>query len=167
MSFSSYGYANDSFKWARQNGGRTFLDGGNCIRKNFWMILTEEHRRWKCPYPPIAGHHYARSLAMMEQVDYVLSPSSFVSRSFLEQGFRGRKCFLTNVYPIDLECFRAGAGTPCRQPPPDRHLHWRFIVAEGHSPPARSLRLVRRRHPSAQFRLTRNIHDNVLPILAG
>lgn len=73
---SSYGYANECFQWVRQHGGKTFLDGGNSHPDNFWDIIAEEHRRWNCPYPPVPRHHYERSVAMMEHVDYVLSPSS-------------------------------------------------------------------------------------------
>ncbi len=85
---SSYGYANASFKWVRAHGGKTFLDAGNSHPDNFWNILKEEQRRWNSPYPPIAKHHYERSLAMMEDVDYVLSASTFVARTFLERGFK-------------------------------------------------------------------------------
>ena len=84
---SSYGYANACFRWVRANGGKTFLDGGNSHPENFWNTLAEEHRRWKCPYPPVALHHYERSMAMMPDVDFVLSPSTIVSRSFLDRGF--------------------------------------------------------------------------------
>jgi hypothetical protein len=46
---SSYGYANECFKFAQANGGKTFLDGGNSHPENFWSVLEEEHRRWHCP----------------------------------------------------------------------------------------------------------------------
>ncbi|MCH1923037.1 hypothetical protein L9G15_26860, partial [Shewanella sp. A3A] len=72
---SSYGYANSCFRHARRHGGKTFLDGGNSHPENFWNLLTEEHRTWGCNYPPISRQHYRRALAMMEDVDYVLSPS--------------------------------------------------------------------------------------------
>ena len=114
---SSYGYANASFKWVRAHGGKTFLDGGNSHPENFWTIVSEEHRRWKCPYPPVGRHHYRRALAMMEEVDFILSPSSFVSDSFLTRGFRAEQ-IIRNVYPLDLACF-----TPPEMPrPADRPL---------------------------------------------
>ena len=106
---SSYGYVNASFRWVRRHGGKTFLDGGNSHPDNFWTILTEEHRRWHCPYPPVARHHYERSLAMMADVDYVLSPSTFVTRSFLERGFKPEQ-MLRNVYPLDLFLFQTACG---------------------------------------------------------
>src|SRR4051812_9535730 len=96
---SSYGYTNACFRWVREHGGKTFLDGGNSHPENFWKILSEEHARWKCPDPPIAPHHYRRSVEMMADVDYVLSPSSFVTNSFLERGFRPEQ-IIRNVYPL-------------------------------------------------------------------
>src|SRR4051812_15552452 len=36
---SSYGYANACFKWVRQNGGKTFVDGGNSHPVQFWNLL--------------------------------------------------------------------------------------------------------------------------------
>src|SRR5262249_17403240 len=50
---SSYGYANASFDFVRRHGGKTFVDAGNSHIENFWQILVEEHRVWKCAYPPV------------------------------------------------------------------------------------------------------------------
>src|ERR1700722_3585992 len=102
---SSYGYANNCFKWARSHGGKTFLDAGNSYPVGFWTILKEERRRWNSPYDSFAKHHHERSLAMMEHVDYVLSASSFVGRTFLERGFKP-ECILPHPRPIDLSAFR-------------------------------------------------------------
>ena len=63
----------------------------------FWNLLCEEHARWKYTGPPIARSHYERAKRMMEDVDYVLSPSSFVRKSFLDRGFRPER-ILKNVY---------------------------------------------------------------------
>ena len=32
---SSYGYTNESFRWVRAHGGKTFLDGGNSHPENY------------------------------------------------------------------------------------------------------------------------------------
>lgn len=161
---SSYGYANESFRWVRQHGGRTLLDGGNSHPENFWSIVEEEHRRWKCPLPPLPRHHYQRALAMMEEVDYVLSPSSFVTRSFLTRGFRPDQ-ILRNVYPLDLSCF-----SPSREPrPPGRPLTiistGMLSLRKGTPYLLEAFRLVLRRVPSARLLLTENIHDNLRAIL--
>ncbi len=53
---SSYGYANECFKFARRHGGKTFLDAGNSHMENFWQMVNEEHRRWNSPYPPVSRY---------------------------------------------------------------------------------------------------------------
>src|ERR1041385_6676852 len=76
---SSFGYVNECFARVRAHGGKTFLDAGNSHPENYWRIISEEHAYWKCPLPPFPRLWYKRSLAMMPQVDYVLSPSSYVT----------------------------------------------------------------------------------------
>ena len=93
------------FQFVRRHGGKTFLDAGNSHIENLWEILSEEHRRWNCPYPPGPPHWHERSMAMMEHVDYVLSPSSYVTQSFLARGFKPEQ-ILRNVYPVNLSLFR-------------------------------------------------------------
>ncbi len=161
---SSYGYANGSFRWVRQHGGKTFVDAGNSHPDNFWAILSEEHKRWNCSYPPVARHHHERSIAMMAEVDYVLSPSSFVTRSFLERGFKPEQ-ILRNVYPVDVSCFKP----PARPRPADRPLTvistGALSLRKGSPYMLEAFKLVSQRHPSARFRLTRSIQESVVPIL--
>jgi glycosyltransferase involved in cell wall biosynthesis len=162
---SSYGYANASFKWVRENGGKTFLDGGNSHPENFWTILSEEHRRWNCDYPPVARHHYERSREMMEHVDFVLSPSSFVSRSFLERGFKPEQ-ILKNIYPLDLSCFK-----PAAEPrPKDRPITvigtGALSLRKGAPYLLEAFRMVHKKHPSIRFRLTQVVQNNAAPILS-
>lgn len=162
---SSYGYANESFRWVRQHGGKTFLDGGNSHPDNFWSILVEEHKRWNCSSPPIARHHYQRSLRMMPEVDYVLSPSSFVSRSFLDRGFKAEQ-ILPTVYPTDLTLFRP-TSTPR---PADRPL---TIIAPGSLSLRKGtpyllegFRLVLKTHPTARLVLNRAVFENVAAVVS-
>jgi glycosyltransferase involved in cell wall biosynthesis len=162
---SSYGYVNASFRWAREHGGKTFLDGGNSHPDNFWTILTEEHQRWNCAYPPVARHHYERSMRMMPDVDFVLSPSTFVTRSFLQRGFKPEQ-IIKNIYPLDLSCFRP----PTTPRPKNRPL---TLIAPG----GLSLRkgtpyllegfsLVLKKFPDARLVLNRAVFDNVKPVFA-
>src|SRR5436190_2443951 len=102
---SSYAYANASFQWVRAHGGKTFLDGGNSHPDNFWELLTEEQRRWKSPYPPVARHYYERSRAMMEHVDYVFTASNYVAESFLARGFKPEQ-LLHHPRPLNLSAFK-------------------------------------------------------------
>jgi glycosyltransferase involved in cell wall biosynthesis len=163
---SSYGYANECFKFVRAHGGRTFVDAGNSHIENFWEILSEEHRRWNCPTPPVSPHWYERSRRMLaEHTDYVLSPSSYVTNSFLARGFKPEQ-ILKNVYPVNLDLFRLG----CEPRPRNRPL---TIINTG----SLSLRkgtpylleaygLIRQKHPSARLLLTRLVQDDVKPILS-
>jgi glycosyltransferase involved in cell wall biosynthesis len=162
---SSYGYTNECFKWVRQNGGRTFLDGGNSHPENYWTILQEEHRRWKCPLPPIPRHHYHRAVAMMEHVDFVLSPSSFVTQSFLQRGFKPEQ-ILKNVYPVDLSLF-CPSGMPR---PKDRPLTiintGSLSLRKGTPYLLEAFRKIHQQHPSARFLLTEVVEKSVRPVLA-
>jgi starch synthase len=162
---SSFGYANESFEWVRAHGGKTFLDGGNSHPEHFWELLSEEHRRWDCPFPPVAPHWNRRAVAMMPHVDYVLSPSSFVTRSFLERGFKPEQ-ILRNIYPVDLSRF-----APATEPRPKNRPF--TIVSTGGLSLRKgapylleALRLVHQRHPSARFLLSRLIADSAAPIVA-
>jgi len=161
---SSYGYANECFRRARATGGRTFLDGGNSHPEHFWEVLLEEHRRWQCPDPPVARHHFQRSCAMMADVDFVLSPSRFVTRSFLDRGFREDQ-IIRNVYPLDLDLFR-----PRSEPrPADRSLTvistGSLSLRKGTPYLLAAFRLVLRTEPNARLLLTDAIADSARPIL--
>ena len=163
---SSYGYANECFKFAREHGGKTFLDAGNSHPENFRAILSEEHRRWNCPQPPVARHHHEHSLAMMADVDFVLSPSSYVTKSFLDRGFKPEQ-ILKNVYPVDLSCF-----SPAREPrPASRPLTLictgSLSLRKGTPYLLEAFRLVRKKIPDARLLLTDTVMDNVKPVLAA
>ena len=162
---SSYGYANACFRRVRERGGKTFLDAGNSHPENYWNILAEEHRRWNIPDPPIARHHYERSKAMMGDVDYVLSPSTFVTRSFLERAFKPAQ-ILKNVYPVDLSCFKPSEVSREKNRPLTIVSTGALSLRKGTPYLLDAFRLIHQRHPSTRFRLTRIVHDNLLPILA-
>lgn len=161
---SSYGYANESFKFVRAHGGKTFLDAGNSHIENFWETISEEHRRWNCPYPPFAVPWYERARAMLSETDYVLSPSSYVTSSFLARGFQ-RDQILKNVYPVDLSLFQPST----RARPKDRPLTiintGSLSLRKGTPYLLEAFRLIRQKHPSARLLLTRIIQDDVKPVL--
>jgi glycosyltransferase involved in cell wall biosynthesis len=162
---SSFGYANECFEWIRARGGKTFLDGGNSHPENFWNILAAEHRRWNCPLPPVSPFWHRRSIEMMEHVDYVLSPSSYVTQSFLARGFKPEQ-ILRNVYPVDLSCF-----TPATAPrPKNRPLTvistGSLSLRKGTPYMLEAFRMIHRRHPSARFLLSDLVTDTARSILA-
>jgi glycosyltransferase involved in cell wall biosynthesis len=161
---SSYGYANECLKWIRTHGGKTFVDAGNSHPANFWEILSEEHARWRSNYPPVARHWIDRSLAMMEHVDYVLSPSTYVTNSFLARGFSASQVLRT-IYPVDLNCF----GPPRESRPASRPLTListgMLSLRKGTPYLLEAFRRVRKEISDAQLLLTRQMQDNVKPIL--
>ncbi len=162
---SSYGYANICFRKARANGGMAFLDGGNSHPALFWDLLSEEHKRWNCQLPPVAGYHYRRSLDMMEHVDFVLSPSNFVAKSFLERGFK-QKQILPVFFPVDLSKFKPAE----RERPKDRPFTvintGGLSLRKGTPYLLEAFRLIRNRIPDARFLLTSSATDSIKPILA-
>ena len=163
---SSYGQVNDCFQWAQNHGGKTFLDGGNSHPENFWTTISEEHRRWRYNRPPFAEQHYRRSLAMLEHVDYVLSPSSHVTNSFLARGFKTNQ-ILKNVYPINLSMFN-----PDDKPrPKDRPLTiintGSLSLRKGTPYLLESFRLIQKKIPQARLLLTKVIQDDIKPVLAS
>ena len=161
---SSYAYANASFEWVRRHGGKTFLDGGNSHPENFWEILSDEHRRWNCPYPPVARHYYERSKAMMEHVDYVFASSSYVANSFLKRGFAPDQ-ILRNIYPVDLTCFTPRT-TPRPKDQPLRIVNTGGITLRKGSPYLlEAFRIILKHEPGARLMLTNTVDDSMKPIL--
>lgn len=162
--FSSFGYANESFKWVRKHGGKTLIDAGNSHPDNFWEILVEEHHRWNCPYPPIAHHQYKRYKAMLDHVDYVFAPSSFVANSFLERGFPPDRVF-RNIYPVNLSCFSPRT-TPRPKDQPLRVINTGGITLRKGTPYLlEAFRMILKQEPTARLMLTSGISDSMKPIL--
>lgn len=162
---SSYGYTNECFKWVRAHGGKTFLDGGNSHPEYFWELLSEEHRHWKCPLPPVAPHWSRRAVEMMPHVDYVLSPSTFVTRSFLERGFQPQQ-MLRNVYPMDLACFTPSPVVRPKDRPLTIISTGSLSLRKGTPYLLEAFRQIHQRHPSARLLLSELVTDSIAPILA-
>jgi glycosyltransferase involved in cell wall biosynthesis len=162
---SSYGFTNACFKWVRAHGGTTLLSAGNSHPENFWEVVAEEHRRWKNPYPPIPPHWNRRAREMMGDVDLVLSPSSYVTDSFLTRGFRPER-ILSNVYPVDLTCFQPTT----TERPKDRPLTIistaSLSLRKGSPYLLEAFRIVRKSIPGARLLLTRVVEDSVKDIVA-
>ena len=162
---SSFGYLNECFKFVRRHGGKNFIDGGNSHPDQFWSILTDEHEHWQCPTPPVARHHYERARAMMEDVDYVLSPSTYVSQSFLDRGFKPEQ-ILKNVYPVDLSCFKPSTTPPDRNRPLTVISTGSLSLRKGTPYLLEAFRIIHRKHPSVRLKLIPLVQDDVKPILA-
>ena len=162
---SSYGYTNRCFQSVRRHGGRTFVDAGNSHIENFWELLNEEHHRWKCPYPPVSRFWYERSRAMLTETDYVFSPSSYVTRSFLERGFKPEQ-ILRSVYPVNLELFKPASMPRPRERPLTIINTGSLSLRKGTPYLLDAFARVRRQVPSARLMLTRDLREDVLPVLS-
>ena len=160
---SSYGYVNECFAYAQKTGGMTLLDGGNSHPASFWEILVEEHRRWKCPVPPVAYHHFERSMQMMENVDFILSPSSFVTNSFLSRGFRPEQ-ILPNIYPVKLTHFYPSALPRPKDRPLTLICTGSLSLRKGTPYLLEAFRIIRKSVSNARLLLTNAIADSAKPI---
>jgi len=162
---SSYGYVNECFRAVRKRGGKTFLDAGNSHVENFWQTISEEHRRWNCAYPPFSTSWYERCRATLQEVDYVLSPSSFVTRSFLERGFKPEQ-ILRNVYPLDLSCFQADS-SPRRKDRPLTVINTGSLSLRKGTPYLlEAFRLIRQKEPNSRLLLMDTVRDDIKGVLA-
>jgi starch synthase len=162
---SSYGYANECFKFIRAHGGKTFVDAGNSHIENFWETLTQEHRRWNCPTPPAAPHWIARAKEMLAgHTDYVLSPSSYVTNSFLARGFKPEQ-ILKNVYPVNLSLFTLRTGSRPQNQPLTVISTGSLSLRKGTPYLLEAFRIVQKSIPKARLLLTRLVEDSVKGIV--
>jgi len=161
---SSYSYTNACFKWVRAHGGKTFLDGGNSHPENFWNILTEEGRRWGWPHPPVARHYYKRELAMMEDVDFVLSASTFVAKSFLERGFKPEQ-ILPHPHVIDLSLYRPSEIPRPKNKPLTLISTGGCTLRKGTPYLLEAYRQILKKIPDAKLILRDSARDDVLPVM--
>lgn len=161
---SSFGYANECFKWTRKHGGKTFLDAGNSHPENYWALVSEEHRRWGFDLPPYPRNWYERGLRMMEHVDYVMAPSLWVRNSFIERGWEPKR-ILRNAYPVNLAQFSPDA-TPRPKNRPFTIINTGSISLRKGSPYLlEAFRIIREHVPDARLLLTDSVSDSMKTIL--
>jgi glycosyltransferase involved in cell wall biosynthesis len=163
---SSYGYVNESFKFARRHGGKTFLDAGNSHIEHYWELISEEHRRWKCPLPPFPRFWMERSRETLAETDYVLAPSSYVSNSFLERGFKPEQ-ILKNPYPVDLSVFKPEDKLRPKERPLTIINTGSLSLRKGTPYLLESFRLIHKKIPQARLLLTNVVQDDIKPVLAS
>lgn len=163
---SSYGYVNESFRFIRAHGGKTFVDAGNSHIDNFWEILSEEHRRWNCPTPPVSPQWVERSRRMLaEHTDYILSPSTYVTNSFLARGFKPEQ-ILKNVYPVNLQLFQPAAEPRPQNRPLTIINTGSLSLRKGTPYLLEAFRIIHQKHPTARLLLTQTIREDVRPVMA-
>lgn len=162
--FSSYGYVVESFRKARSSGAFTLLDGGNSHFAHYWKVVSEEHAIWNCNLPPFPRKWYERGLDSLELTDWVFSPSSYVTQSFIDQGFPAER-ILHLPYPVDLGNF---APDPSLHPPdsPLRVICTGGVsLRKGFPYLLEAMRLIRKER-DAVLMLTDIVHPSMHPIMA-
>ena len=98
-------------------------------------------------------------------VDYVLSPSSYVTRSFLTRGYRPEQ-ILRNVYPVNLSVFKPASSPRPRERPLTIINTGSLSLRKGTPYLPEAFRLLQQKHPAARLLLTRSIREEARPILA-
>ncbi|MEX1048180.1 MAG: glycosyltransferase family 4 protein [Akkermansiaceae bacterium] len=162
--FSSYGYAVECFRKARATGAVTFMDGGNSHFTNYWKVVSDEHARWNCTLPPFPKLWYERGLRSLDLTDWVFSPSSYVTRSYLEQGFPENR-ILHLPYPVNLENFQPTPATEIPASPLRVICTGGVSLRKGFPYLLEAMRLIRKER-DAVLMLTDIVHPTMFPILA-
>jgi glycosyltransferase involved in cell wall biosynthesis len=162
--FSSYGYAVECFRKARASGASTFMDGGNSHFAHYWKVVSEEHARWDCTLPPFPKPWYERGLRSLELTDWVFSPSSYVSQSYVEQGFPADR-ILHLPYPINLSHFSPEPVSDLPASPLRVVCTGGVSLRKGFPYLLEAMRIIRKER-DAILMLTDIVHPSMLPILA-
>ena len=162
---SSYGYVNDCFRFVRSRGGKTFVDAGNSHIDHYWELIADEHRRWKCEIPPFSPSWRERARENLSETDFILSPSSYVTRSFLERGFR-KEQILRNIYPANLSLFKPEDKPRPKNQPLTLINTASLSLRKGTPYLLESFRLIKKKIPNARLLLTRVIQDDVKHVLS-
>lgn len=161
---SVLGQVNESFKWVKAHGGRTFIDAVSSHPESFWSLLKEEQKIWKSRYPPILPDQHRRALAMLEHTDYVFAPSKFVEDSFLSRGFNPERVFRL-PYPIDLSLFKPNLEPRTINKPLTVINTGSLSLRKGTPYLLEAFRIIKKKEPGAKFLLTRQIRDEVKSII--
>jgi len=102
---------------------------------------------------------------MLEHDDYVLSPSSYVTQSFLARGFRPEQ-ILKNVYPANLSLFKPDEKPRPKNRPLTLINTGSLSLRKGTPYLLESFRIIQKKIPGVRFLLTRIIQDDVKQVLA-
>jgi glycosyltransferase involved in cell wall biosynthesis len=101
------GVSLESIKIAKSKGMITILERGSSHRRYQQNILKEEYKSTNIPTEIDFSENeevFVREMQEYRLADYISIPSSFVERTFIEQGFDKSK-LLVNPYGVDLQEF--------------------------------------------------------------
>lgn len=161
--FSSYGYTVESFRKARETGGMTLLDGGNSHPENFWDIVGEEHARWKVDVDPYPRKWYEGGLRSVELTDWVFSPSSYVTNSFVAKGFPAER-ILHLPYPVNLDNFSPAPPVQITASPLTVVCTGGVSLRKGFPYLLEAMRLIRKDR-DATLLLSGGVHSSMRPLI--
>jgi glycosyltransferase involved in cell wall biosynthesis len=97
-------------------------------------------------------------------VDYVLSPSTFVTDSFIAEGF-SREQILRNFYPVDLSCFAPRNGPRPKDRPLSVITTGALTLRKGTPYLFEAFRIVLKTIPNARLLLTNDVMDSMAPVM--
>jgi len=92
-------------KKAHQLGASYVCDRGSSHIRTQDQLLREEHDRWDLPFSGIDPRTIAREEAEYDEADCITVPSTFVYRSFVEQGMSTKKLRIL-PYGVNLARFQ-------------------------------------------------------------
>jgi glycosyltransferase involved in cell wall biosynthesis len=101
-------------KKAHQRGAKFVCDRGSSHIRAQDELLREEHSQWNMPFVGIDPRTIAREELEYEEADVITVPSTFVYRTFVEQGIPANKLRLL-PYGVNLSRFQ-----PVDKPDPQR-----------------------------------------------
>jgi glycosyltransferase involved in cell wall biosynthesis len=161
---SSYGFANFCFKKVRSLGGKTLLDAGNSHPEHFWDVVAEEHRIWGVKQPPYPPHWNRRARAMLELTDYVICPSRYVEKTYLQRGWSQER-MLYAPFPTDLSMFKPDHDTCPSASPLWVICTGSVSLRKGFPYLFEAIRLLRKDR-DVRLMLTNRLEEAIKPILA-
>jgi alpha-maltose-1-phosphate synthase len=143
----------------RRFGAVTICDRGSSHIAYQDDLLREEFARWGQPYEPIDPRIVERELAEYVSADYILVPSAFSERTFIERGIPRSK-LRRAAYGADLSLFRGAS-----------KVHNKFrVIFVGALTLQKGipylLEAVARLHPHAELDLVGPASEEIRPFLA-
>ena len=157
--FTGFGYLNRCLEWVKERGGLALLEARNSHPSNFWTVVAEEYARWDCKLPPVYPIHHMRQQRSVVLADYIFSPSTFVTESFVSCGFPKDRILPLN-YPVDVSLFKPSPELRPRDKPLTIINTGQLSLRKGTPYLLEAFEMVRKEVPNARLLLTRDVAGN-------